>query len=1175
MAGRVRRLGRLIVGAVALAAALPVVAAPSAAAAPGPVYASFADLTGTAGAYQGAMTLAPGFPTATITSTSRSGGVGPQTGTSTWLPAGSPPGAEFGSSQGQAYLNLRPASDDAAGASVTTYTFATPTPGSGWGFVLGDIDADQVTVTATDPDGHPVPATDLGFAGVFNYCDATPRSSTCSGLAAPYDVPTWDPATATLTGNADATDTVGAAGWFRPTAPLETLTLTFRGRSGFPVFQTWFATQTRAVSGTVTTGGAGAGGVTVEIVDAGGTVVATVTTAGDGTYQQDGLGPGEYTVRAATPDGSLPAGPTERPADLTTADASAVDFAFVAPADLAVTKSVDTSPVVAGAPVDYTVTVTNKGPAAATGVTVTDAVPGPLTGVSGQVTGGAACTPDGALLQCPIGSLAVGATVTVRVTGTVPADAAPGSVLLNRASVAGDQPDARPADNRAAAAVRVTASADLDLVKTVTPDEPVAGGPVEYRLTVTNKGPSTATGVTISDPLDPALTIGEVTTTAGTCSRSGGILTCVVPTLEPNATVTVSVPATLPPDADPALQNIASVTAATADPDPADNTGVAVVEPDRQADLALVKTASPATASPGQTVTYVLAVSNAGPSDAPGVLLTDPIPAGLTGLTVTDAGGADCTVDDRVSCVWASVPASSTGASTGESTRTVTLSAVVAPDAPDGPLTNTAAVAAPVDDPDPSNTAAGATVAITATADLSLSKTAGPDPVAPGATVSFRLVVGNAGPQPSALAEVRDPIPAGLTGVAVDDPDCRVDTEEVTCLLRDLGAGQERTVTVTGTVAAGFTGATLTNTATVTSLLTVDPDPAGNTASATVAVRPPPAGSNLVVTKTATTPTVDQGGVAGFVVTVTNAGATEQRDVVVAEQPDDGLVITSATPSAGTWDGESATWTIPSLAAGAGAVLTVSATAAGTGVLTNTAALTASGGPDPDPGDDTASASVQVVPVADLTLTKSVTPTAPAPGDPVTYTLTATNTGPATATGVRVVDTLPAGVAGPSESGSVACTISGQTVDCTLGDVPVGGTATITIGAVVLAGTTGTVVNTASISATTADPDPTNNTASASFTVTSSAVAPWTPPTWTPGPTPPPVSYPTGSGTGGLAATGAPITGQLAWAGLLRAGGVRLRRLGRPRPVGPDRLTRGPGPVSRARRPGRARRRPR
>lgn len=242
---------------------------------------------------------------------------------------------------------------------------------------------------------------------------------------------------------------------------------------------------------------------------------------------------------------------------------------------------------------------------------------------------------------------------------------------------------------------------------------------------------------------------------------------------------------------------------------------------------------------------------------------------------------------------------------------------------------------------------------------------------------------------------------------------------------------------------------------------------------------------------------------------------------------------------------------MPSLAAGASATITVTATATAVGTLTNTATLISSGRPDTDPVDNSASATVQVNPTADLSLTKSVTPAGGAPGQPVTYQLTATNAGPSPASGVHVVDTLPAGVSGPSESGSVECTIRGQTVDCTLGDFPVGATATITIGAVVTAGATGTIVNTATISSDTNDPNPADNTASAAFTVSATTpTTPATPPPWTPS-QPVTPTYPTYPSA--LASTGAPIAQQSVVAGLLLAVGALLIIVARARPTRPHR----------------------
>ena len=1081
------------------------------------------------------MTLAPGFPVATFTSTSRSGGVGVQSGVSTWIPASTPPGAVYGSSQGQSYLNLRPAADNATSPSVTTYTFATPTPATGWGFVLGDIDADAVQVTATAPDGSAVPVTGLGFAGVFNYCDASPKSSGCSGVNAPFDLPTWDPGTATLTGNPTATDTNGAAGWFRPTTPLKTLTFTYRWRSGLPVYQTWFATTTRTLSGTVTADGAPLAGVTIESVDGTGAVVTTATTAADGTYTVDGLAPGSYTTRAVTPDGYLPAGPTQRSVDLTAGDTSGVDFAFDRPADLTIAKTVDSSPVIAGEAVHYTLTATNNGPATATGVSIVDAVPAGLTGVAGQVTGGAACTLVGTTLTCPVGSLADGGSATVTVTGDVPPDATPGTALINSATVTGDQ-DPRPADNRTTVASTITASADLAIVKTFTPDTPVAGGPVSYQLTVTNGGPSRATGLAISDPLDPAVTFGGVTTTGGDCDQADGIVSCTVPTLDPGQSVTITVQVTLAADS-PAVQNTASVTAATPDPDPENNTGTATFEPTRHSSLSLTKTATPITAAAGQVVGYQLTVTNGGPSDAPNVLLTDSLPAGLTAVAVTDDAGGTCTIAEEVACRWDTVPA-------GEN-RQVSLTGTVAADAPNGALINTAAVTAPVDDPDQTDNAASATIQIASTADLRLAKTATPDPAVRGAPVTYTLNVANAGPQRAELLHLEDPIPTGVTVTAVDDSDCSFDDVAVTCLFSSLDAGDQRTITVTAHLAADYPGDELVNTGSVTSLLTPDPDHNNNTATATLAVTDPPA-SNLVVTKTAASPTVDQLGTVTFTVTVTNDGPADQTDVVITESPDPGLVITAASPSSGTWDGDARTWTLPTLAAGAGASLTVAATAVGVGAQTNTATLTGSGLRDIDPTDNEAAATVQVQPVADLALTKTVSAGTASPGDQLTYRLAAMNNGPSTGQSVHVVDTLPAGVTGPTESGAAECTITGQTIDCDLGDVPSGGSAAIAIDVLVAAGTTGSVVNTATVSSSTTDSDTTNNTATAEFTATAGTPAttgptvPWTPP---PAPTPGPT--PNAGSAATLASTGAPIDQQTALGGLLLTAGALLTILSR------------------------------
>ena len=204
-------------------------------------WAAWAPITGVSNDYSTTMTQrSAGFPVATMASDSKSN-VQLPSGASAFLGAGTPPGAKYGSSINQSYAVLRAKADTATTPSTTTYTFENPTPDTGWAFVLGDIDADQVQVRATDEAGDAVPASqiDSWFQGAFNY----------AGEAA---VPTWQSGASTLTGSPGALDTNGASGWFEPDIRLTSLSFVFTRLSGFPVYQTWFVSRARPIGGVVT-----------------------------------------------------------------------------------------------------------------------------------------------------------------------------------------------------------------------------------------------------------------------------------------------------------------------------------------------------------------------------------------------------------------------------------------------------------------------------------------------------------------------------------------------------------------------------------------------------------------------------------------------------------------------------------------------------------------------------------------------------------------------------------------------------------------------------------------------------------------------------------------------------------------------------------------------------------
>ncbi len=94
-------------------------------------------------------------------------------------------------------------------------------------------------------------------------------------------------------------------------------------------------------------------------------------------------------------------------------------------------------------------------------------------------------------------------------------------------------------------------------------------------------------------------------------------------------------------------------------------------------------------------------------------------------------------------------------------------------------------------------------------------------------------------------------------------------------------------------------------------------------------------------------------------------------------------------------------------------------------------------------------------------------------GENITYSLLVTNNSGRDATGVKVVDTLPAGLSYVSGDGD--CTSSGQTVSCNLGTIGKnGGTGSVTITA--RADSAGSVTNEATVSANEVDANSSDNT---------------------------------------------------------------------------------------------------
>jgi uncharacterized repeat protein (TIGR01451 family) len=108
-------------------------------------------------------------------------------------------------------------------------------------------------------------------------------------------------------------------------------------------------------------------------------------------------------------------------------------------ADLALTKTDSADPVDIGVNFSYTIQVTNNGPEDATGVTVTDTLPGTVTFVSAS----AGCTEASGTVTCVIGNLAASGSTSVQIDVTPTA----AGTITNTASVTASQEDSDSTNN--------------------------------------------------------------------------------------------------------------------------------------------------------------------------------------------------------------------------------------------------------------------------------------------------------------------------------------------------------------------------------------------------------------------------------------------------------------------------------------------------------------------------------------------------------------------------------------------------------------------------------------------------------------------------------------------------------------------------------------------------------
>jgi uncharacterized repeat protein (TIGR01451 family) len=376
--------------------------------------------------------------------------------------------------------------------------------------------------------------------------------------------------------------------------------------------------------------------------------------------------------------------------NLTNNSATAVVLVAAAnTADLNVTNTGSPNPVTAGTAVTYTVVVKNSGPAKATSAVLTDSFSCiPQSGPAFNCITAVLTTPwpsgwtcgavSGTSFSCTgPASMAANSSATFTFALTVSASTASGTVIQDTATVSSSTSDPNSSNNSALATVVVATAgqADLAVTKTGTPNPVLAGNTITYTITVMDNGPAAGANVQLKDTLPANITFTSIAVSGpgaagwGCTGPTLGVETCTDTTLVKGATgtttFTLKVKVNAGTASGTAITNTAAVSctgACPSDPYAANNTATAIsyVASPTQADVAIVKTASPEPVEPGTPLTYTLQVTNNGPAAAQNIVVTDPLPSQVTFVSVS-IPASEGTCSQASGTVTCNIPSLSVG----------------------------------------------------------------------------------------------------------------------------------------------------------------------------------------------------------------------------------------------------------------------------------------------------------------------------------------------------------------------------------------------------------------------------------------------------------------------------------------------------------------------------------
>ena len=716
--------------------------------------------------------------------------------------------------------------------------------------------------------------------------------------------------------------------------------------------------------------------------------------------------------------------------------------------DLEINKSVDKTTVNVGETITYTITVKNNGPSKATGVEVTEEL-SDLVELVESVDG----YTDGVW---SVGDLDVNETVELVLVVKIINN----GTVENFVSVKGNENDTNMSNNNDTSDnVTAVPVVDLEISKVVDKTTVNVGEEITYTITVTNNGPSKATGVEVTEELSGLVELvesvdgydGKVWTVGDLDVNQTKELVLVVKIIN-NGTV----------------ENFVSVKANENDTNESNNNDTSDnVTAKPVSDLSINKTVNTTETKVGQNIVYTIVVKNNGPSTATGVYVTEK----LSELVVFVSATGDGSYDDETG-IW------NVGTLANGSTAQIALTVKVINN---GTIENGVNVSGNEEDTnETNNNYTSDNVTANPVVNLVANVTVNDTTPIFGQEIEFVIEITNEGPSDATQVIVHNAISEGLKDVVVTPSVGTYDEQTGSWKIYKIKVGEKPTLTIKGTV---DTLKAFNDIVEITHLEERE-DQTDDDVAESPEVDPVPI-VDVELTIVVDRPVVDYGDVMEFIITVKNNGPNDASDVSVDNVIPEGFVYVSdnltdadyqatkdklmAPGSAPSFDASTGAWYIGDLANGTETklALMLQANYIGTKAVDSTVSAAER---ETDYTNNNGSADVTVKAIADIQLEKTVDKTKINTGDKVTYTFTVTNNGPNDATGVKMTDSAITQFRFVSASSD---DYDSETGVWTIGDLANGTSVTLTV--TVIIDKAGTYPNSASVSANENDINMSNN----------------------------------------------------------------------------------------------------